>query len=203
MAESAPFSPDEFRRRLADRFAVSLPMPTVPPNHDAEWAEYLIGVLGESPEDHFAHALAYRELEEGLGQLGIAPSACEPAAHLGQLIPWRGRRAAWNRLGEAMELKLPRLGAPPWLQSVVGASLLGSFVLMFFFLLWGFGLFWAMIAVLYGIERWLPMFSFPSLGAAVARIAVLNPELKYELSAQPEAVAALVADFRHRHFPED
>lgn len=142
-------------------------------------------------------ALIEFEFERALALLqGIPPTELDPATRMSRLFPRKNRREAWTQMEDEMELKLPKLGTPVWLQQVLGAMLLGGMVLPFWYLWWGLGLFWGTVLLLFGLEKRLVEFPFSTLGATIARTAALNPILEEEFRVNPASVRSLIDEIR-------
>lgn len=137
------------------------------------------------------------ELERGMSMLhGISPFELEESTSMKSLFPVKGRKESWAKLADAMDLKLPKPGTPPWLQHILGVMLLGGMVLPFWSLWGGLALFWGTVILLFLLEKWLPTFTIPQLGDIIERTVAINPMVEENFFANPRAQSAAMADIK-------
>lgn len=140
------------------------------------------------------------EFERALSLLhGVSPLELSDSTPMVALFPLKGRKEAWTRLGEAMDLKLPKPGTPPLLQHLLGFMLLAGMVLPFWSLWWGLGLFWGTVILLFLLEKWLQTFTIARLGDTILRTVELNPMLEESFYANPGAAATAMAEIKKTH----
>jgi len=73
-------------------------------------------------------AAFYRIRRAMVSALGVARSDVRPATRLEEILPRRGRRAAWTTLAQIMQLRLPKLRRPARVSRAIWT--LGSLVLI-------------------------------------------------------------------------
>jgi hypothetical protein len=164
---------------------------------DEEVLEALERELETETSAHAARAYVAFEFERALSLLhGISPDKLKPEIKLSSLIPRKNRRASWNQLSEAMDLRLPKPGTPPWMQQVLGFSLLAGMVLPFWNLWIGLGVFWGTVGLMFSLEKWLITFPYPTLQATLDRTALINPILEEQFRVHPEGILNLIDEIR-------
>ena len=181
---------------LEARFRTQIPPITSPNSLSlAELSQIVSDSISEDPHPNCIHALVWLEIEKGMIlTLGIRQASLTSSTKMHTLLPKEGRKAAWSTLAAALELQLPRLGTPPWLQHLLGFLLLAGFILPFYHLWIGLGLFWGIIILSWQLEKHLASFPYPSFGQIVARTVDLNPQLKFETKSDPATIQALVTE---------
>jgi hypothetical protein len=119
------------------------------------------------------------------------------------LMRRKDRKAAWLRVQDAVNWKLPRLGLPVWAQYVWGMGLLAGMVMMFIWPLWGMLLFFGGTILIYPVEKWAWAFPYPSFGDLLNGAVRMNwPALEMG-AGDDERLRLVFAEIMSRHIVPD
>lgn len=199
MSPEISLSPEQFAHligRLEARFHLKLDPPQFPQHFSLiELSEAVHAAFPENDTAHDRHALVWIELEKGLAlALGRDVQALAPSTPMRALFPAAQRKADWASLAEVAELRLPKLGTPPWMQHLLGALLLAGFILPFYRLWLGLAVFWGTLLLSWPLEKQWAGFRYPTFGQTVARTVQLNPQLEFDSYNSPAGILPLVAE---------